>query len=80
MKGSYFTIGFRGLFGADYYISKNVYIGAEAGLGFAATMDGKTEIEHTIGGTSTSTTIESAGSNFGLAPAVHTGVRIGFVF
>jgi len=69
--------GVRAVVGADYYIAKRVYLGAEAGFGFLSTKDGKTTTkvndEPTI-------TEKSAGSGFELAPNVITGVRIGFVF
>lgn len=76
------TIGFgvRGVVGADYYIAKHVYLGAEAGFGFMYGKEGKTTINTTAGGTSTSVTLESAGSSFELNPSVITGIRIGFVF
>jgi len=75
-----FSIGLRGVVGADYYIAKHVYIGAEAGLGFLNSIDGGTETTTTIGNTTTTVKTKSVGSSFELAPSVITGIRIGFVF
>ena len=75
-----FSFGLRGVVGADYYIAKHVYLGAEAGLGFLNSIAGKTETTTTIGGTTTTVKTKSAGSTFELNPSVITGIRIGFVF
>ncbi|MGJ7031873.1 hypothetical protein [Niabella hirudinis] len=69
--------GVRAVVGADYYIAKRVFLGAEAGFGFLNTKKGKTTIEVNDEPTVTQ---KSAGSGFELAPNVITGVRIGFVF
>lgn len=75
-----FGLGLRGVIGADYYIARHVYLGAEAGLGFLYSMEGKTKITTTIGNATTTTTLESAGNELSLSPSVITGIRIGFVF
>lgn len=69
--------GLRGVVGADYYIAKRLYLGAEAGLGFLYGKEGKTKIKNNDDEV---VTIKSAGSEFSLSPNVVTGVRIGFVF
>ncbi|WP_018630794.1 hypothetical protein [Niabella aurantiaca] len=69
--------GVRAVVGADYYIAKRVYLGAEAGFGFLSTKLGETKIKINDEPTVTE---KSAGSGFELAPNVITGVRIGFVF
>lgn len=74
------SVGIRGIVGADYYITKHVYLGAEAGLGFLYSHEGKTKVTSTVSGHSSSHTVESAGSSFELTPSVITGIRIGFVF
>jgi len=74
------SFGIRGIIGADYYISKHVYLGAEAGLGFLYSHEGKTKVSTTISGHSTSYTLKSAGDSYELNPSVITGIRIGFVF
>ncbi|TZF84098.1 hypothetical protein FW774_11705 [Pedobacter sp. BS3] len=71
-----FGFGLRGIVGADYYIAKHLFLGAEAGFGFLYAKEGETKT--TASGTTT--TVKSAGSNFALSPSVITGVRIGFVF
>jgi len=75
-----FSFGVRALVGADYYIAKHVYIGAEAGLGVLNSVEGKTKFTQTISGVTTTVEAKSPGSNFDLAPSVVTGIRIGFVF
>jgi len=79
-KSSDFTIGLRGVVGADYYIAPKVYLGGEVGLGFSKTWDGKSTLETNINGTTNKTTLDSQGSAFVFAPSIVTGVRIGFVF
>lgn len=69
--------GVRAVVGADYYIAKRVYLGAEAGFGFLNTKQGETKIKVND---DPIVTEKSAGSGFELAPTVITGVRIGFVF
>lgn len=75
-----FSLGLRGVIGADYYIAKHLYLGAEAGLGIAYEMAGKTKATFRNGTTTTNTTIDSPGNTFEVAPTIITGVRIGFVF
>lgn len=74
------SFGVRALVGADYYFTKHVYLGAEAGLGFLYGVDGKTKTTVTTGNRSQTTTLKSDGSAFTLSPSVITGIRIGFVF
>lgn len=75
-----FSIGLRGVFGADYYIAEHLYLGAEAGLGFLYARDGKTTTTITSGSSTTTTTVNSAGDSWKINPSVITGLRIGFVF
>lgn len=75
-----FSFGVRGVVGADYYIAKHVYIGAEAGLGLLNSVAGKIKTKITNGSTTTTVETKSAGSSFELTPSVITGIRIGFVF
>lgn len=81
VKGPGTTIfGLRGVIGADYYIAKRLYLGAEAGFGFAYAKDGKTTTTTTTAGNTNTVTQKSAGNNFGISPSIITGVRIGFAF
>lgn len=75
-----FSFGIRGVVGADYYIAKHVYLGAEAGLGCVTSIEGKTKTTTTVGTNTTTVTTKSAGSTTSLEPSVITGIRIGFVF
>lgn len=75
-----FSFGVRGVVGADYYVAKHVFIGAEAGLGILNSIAGKTKTTTTIGTTTTTFESKSAGSTLDLQPSVITGIRIGFVF
>lgn len=81
-------LGLRLVTGAEYYIVKNVYLGAELGFGFLSTkfkdIKDQTTTITTSGGTSTSTTVvadrKSPGKGFEVSPSIITGVRIGFQF
>lgn len=75
-----FGFGLRGVIGADYYIAKRLYLGAEAGFGFMSAKDGKTTVTTTTGGTTTTVTQKSAGKNFNINSSIITAVRVGFVF
>jgi len=79
-KSSNFTLGLRGVVGADYYIAPKVFIGGEVGLGFTKTWDGKSTLEINNNGNTTKTDVKSQGSAFSFGPSIVTGVRIGFVF
>lgn len=82
-----FSFGVRGVFGADYYFTKKVFLGVEAGLGFMYESKGKTTTTSsyslTTGGTtvSDSRTSTAPGSrSFGFSPSVVTGIRLGYAF
>lgn len=82
-----FAFGLRGVFGADYYFAKKVFLGVEAGLGLMYQSNGKTITSDsqstTQGGntvSSSSSTETPGGSIFNVTPSVITGVRIGYVF
>ncbi len=82
--------GFRLVTGAEYYIVKNVYLGAELGFGFQSLKSKEITGQNTTSVvnasfviTSTTTTpidIKSPGKNSSIAPSVVTGIRIGFQF
>lgn len=72
----FIDLGLRGVIGADYYIAKRLFLGAEAGLGFTWTKEGKEKVNNN----GVSTDIKSAGSSFELNPRVIGAIRIGFVF
>lgn len=74
------VMGIRGVVGADYYFSKHVYLGAEAGLGFLYGKEGTTTISVTENNQTETITLKSTGSNTQLTPSIITGVRVGFVF
>ncbi len=71
-----FRFGVRGVFGADYYIAKRVFLGVEAGLGLMYESEGDTTIKSTG---NPDITLEG-GSNFRITPEVVTGIRVGFAF
>ncbi|WEK19715.1 MAG: hypothetical protein P0Y49_00905 [Candidatus Pedobacter colombiensis] len=74
------SIGLRGVVGADYYIAKRLFLGVEAGLGFAYKTKGKSEQTTTINNVSVTTKHKSAGNSYEINPSVITGVRVGFAF
>ncbi|MDY6025388.1 hypothetical protein [Bergeyella zoohelcum] len=78
-----FGFGARGVFGADYYFAKKVFLGVEAGLQLMYVSNGKTTTttETKLGSSTTTTNTEiPGGSNFNISSSVITGLRIGFVF
>lgn len=74
-----FRFGVRGVFGADYYFLRRVYLGVEGGLGLFYQSEGDTTLTTTSANTSTTTTVDG-GSSFQVKPAVVGGLRLGFVF
>ncbi|PIE50101.1 MAG: hypothetical protein CSA38_04720 [Flavobacteriales bacterium] len=73
-----FNFGVKGLFGADYYFVKNVYLGVEAGLGLGFSSTGETETTITTAGTTTTVKSEG-GSSLNITPSVGM-IKLGFVF
>lgn len=71
-----FRIGVRGVFGADYYFVKRVFLGVEAGLALTYESEGDT----TIKATGSPDVTHDGGNNFNISPAVVTGIRIGYAF
>lgn len=71
-----FGFGVRGVFGADYYFAKRVFLGVEAGLGLMYQSEGDTTLKATG---SPDVTVDG-GSNFNISTSVVTGVRIGYAF
>lgn len=71
-----FGAGVRGVFGADYYFAKRVFLGVEAGLSLMYSSEGDTTIKNTGVADVTS----KGGSNFNISPSVVTGIRIGYAF
>lgn len=69
---SKFGVGARGVFGADYYFAKHVYLGVEAGLSLMYEGTGKTKVN----GTETA----KASSSFTFAPGFVSAFKVGFVF
>lgn len=77
---STFTIGLRAVVGADYYFARKVYLGIEAGLGGVGNFYGKSSLETTVGGVTTTNKYPAQGSTFDLEPTIVTGIRLGFAF
>lgn len=71
-----FRFGVRGVFGADYYIAKRVFLGVEAGLGLMYESEGDT----TFKSTGNADVVTKGGSSFRITPEVVTGIRVGFAF
>lgn len=73
------TFGLNLLLGADYYISKSLYLGTEVGFGFSSTSTADDEVTNATGpGTATVTTVN--GSSFNLGPNFNSSIRLGFLF
>lgn len=72
----YFSFGLNGLLGCDYYFSKNIFMGFEAGYGLRYV--GNSQVQVTVNG-QTEVAEESA-SAFRIAPNFNSAIRLGFVF
>jgi hypothetical protein len=72
--------GLRLVAGGEYYIVKNVYLGAELGFGFVSSKFKDITDKTTIGGVTTVNDRNEPGKSFDISPSVITGVRIGFQF
>ncbi len=70
-----FNFGVRGVFGADYYFVKRVFLGVEAGLGLMYKSEGDTTVK-----VANTTNTKKGGSSFNITPAVVGGIRIGYAF
>ncbi len=71
-----FSAGVRGVFGADYYFAKRVFLGVEAGLGLMYVSEG----DITTKTTGTQDFKVEGGDKFQISPAVVTGIRLGYAF
>jgi hypothetical protein len=76
----FFNFGLNALIGCDYYFSKNIYMGIEAGYGF--NLISTNEITTTIIPASGATVIttQQGGSAFNLGPNFNSAIRLGFAF
>jgi hypothetical protein len=74
-------IGFRLVFGAEYYFIEKVFLGAEFGWGFLMQKDKDVTTKVDPGtGTTTTTTFKSPGKVTNIAPNSIAAVKIGFRF
>lgn len=71
-----FMFGIRGVFGADYYFAKRIFLGVEAGLGLIY----KSEGDITTSVTGQDDVVVKGGSTFKISPTVVTGIRLGYAF
>lgn len=74
------SFGVRGVFGADYYFAKRVFLGVEAGLSLMFASNGKTKTTTEATGMPTTTTETPGGRSFEINPSVITGIRLGYAF
>jgi hypothetical protein len=74
------SAGIRGVLGADYYFTKHVFLGVEAGLSLLKQFSGKSSASITQNNQTQTYDSKSAGSSLEISPAVITGIRIGYVF
>lgn len=68
----YFSFGLNGVFGLDFYLYKNIFIGAEftPGLGFKKAFDEEVE----------SVVTEKGGNSFSFNTSSYSGLKIGYRF
>lgn len=77
---NHLAFGIRGIVGADFYVMKHVYIGAELGLGLAFGWDLDQKIDINKPNTTRTHVMKATNAQLTTTPAISTGVRIGFVF
>lgn len=75
----YFRWGTNAILGADFYIARYLYLGAEIGFGFEHSLYTDIEIEYTPNTGANNQTI-SGGSGFVFGPNYLGAFRLGFVF
>lgn len=68
-------IGFNTVVGADFYVTKRVYVGTEFGFGFQRTNFSDIKVMYDI-----SDNKIRGGSDFQLGPNFNSSIRLGFVF
>lgn len=69
-------VGLNAVIGADFYVAKRVYLGAEFGFGFQSIRFG----DITVTRNDDSKTEIKGGSDFQLGPNFNSSIRLGFVF
>jgi hypothetical protein len=76
----FFTFGLNALIGTDYYFSKHIYVGIEAGFGLSLISSSDVVTTVTPNGGATTSTTKTGGSNFQFGPNYNSAIRIGFAF
>jgi hypothetical protein len=75
----YFNFGLNGVIGCDFYFSKRIYMGLEAGFGFNLNKSADVTVTSMPNGGTSTTTTSKGGSAFQLGPNYNAAIRIGFV-
>jgi hypothetical protein len=75
-----FSFGANAVFGADYYISKKLFIGAEVGYGFIHQSFGESSITIENNGNQTDNKTVPMGKTQGLQLFANPGLRLGIAF
>ncbi len=78
-NAAYSIFGLNLLFGTDFYITKNLYLGAEMGLGFQSLSEKDITFTATTGGVSNSITVPG-GSESNLGVNFNSAIRLGWAF
>jgi hypothetical protein len=76
----YFNLGANVVIGTDFYFSRHIYCGLEAGFGFSLMNYSDLVTSVIVNGGSTTTTTTAGGSAFQLGPNFNSAIRVGFVF
>jgi len=79
-ENCYNTFGVSGQLGFNYYFVKNLFIGAEIGIGVAAHFERDVKTESENGNSSSSDVIDSDHHQVDFAPLVTPSLRLGWVF
>lgn len=75
----FFRLSINGLAGFDYYVAKNLYLGAELGYGLSLTNNLQTKVKSDKEGFEEPDGIKN-GSSFGFSPFANGAIRLGFIF
>lgn len=75
-----FSLGANAFAGLDFYLGKQIFIGAEVGYGFLYQQYGESVVTISNNGTTTDTRTVPMGKNLGLTLFANPGIRLGIAF
>ena len=72
----FFSFGINGLIGVDYYVTRHLFLGFEAGYGLNYISN--SQIQRTVDGDSD--IVSESSSTFNIGPNFNSAIRLGFLF